>query len=296
MLLLSILILPGYLLYMLLRTQEKSTFRWLLRVSFTGLFLIYLFLAGRWDWVSYYLRFIWLTLFAAAAFISYTRLGDKPFFVAKSRQRWLRIANYAFSLLVTLVLLGLTTRGYVYTDEPVRLAMPLKEGRHYVAQGGNSLTLNYHKSNRSQQFAMDIVQLNSVGARANGIYPSNLQRYVVFGQPVYSPCDGTVTATVDHLPDLTPPERDTENLAGNHVALTCRDVKLLLAHLQHDSVTVEPGATVETGQLLGRVGNSGNTTEPHLHLHAVESGSSVFEGDAVPILFEEGFLTRNAIF
>jgi hypothetical protein len=70
-----ILVLPAYLLYTLARRREESTFRWLLKLAYTGAFLIYVFLAGRWDWVSTYLRYVWLGLYAVAAAISYRQLG-----------------------------------------------------------------------------------------------------------------------------------------------------------------------------------------------------------------------------
>jgi len=296
LLFISLLILPGYLLFNLWRGREDSTFLWLLRVGFTGAFMVYLFMAGPWSWISAYLRYVWLALTVVAAVVSYLQLEERPFFASDGRGRWLGLANYGFTLLVALVLLGLVIRGHVYEDQPVRLAIPFQEGRYVVGQGGNSLVLNYARNSRSQQFAVDILQLNRFGARARGIYPSNPERYVIFGQTLHSPCDGTVTAAVDGLPDLEPPERDPENPAGNHVVISCQNVDLLMAHMQNGSVAVESGATVTTGQLVGRVGNSGNTTEPHLHIHAVAGGSSsVFEGDAVPLLLGGKFPTRNTV-
>ena len=80
------------------------------------------------------------------------------------------------------------------------------------------------------------------------------------------------------------------------MVLTCQSVQVLLAHLQHGSLTVRVGDQVTTGQPLGRVGNSGNTSEPHLHIHAVPAGTEdVLRGAGVPILFEGRFLARNAI-
>jgi hypothetical protein len=290
-------ILPAYLLYKLLRAEETSMFRWLLRISFTGAFLIYLFMIGRWDWFSYYLRYVWLVFYVVAALLSYRRLGDRPFFTPKSRQHWVSLANYGFSLLVALVFLGFAVRGHLYADSPVRLALPFEDGRFYVGQGGNSLVLNYARNSRSQQFALDILELNGLGTRAWGLYPSDLEKYVIYGQTVRSPCDGMVTRAIDGRPDLIPPERNPDKPAGNHVIIECKDVKVLLAHLQNGSVAVASGANVARGQKVGQVGNSGNTTEPHLHIHAVEAGGpSIFEGDAVPIVFGSRLPTRNMVF
>jgi murein DD-endopeptidase MepM/ murein hydrolase activator NlpD len=105
-----------------------------------------------------------------------------------------------------------------------------------------------------------------------------------------------VKAAVDGLPDLVPPETDREAPAGNHVIVTCQGVDVLLAHLQRGSVLVRADAVVTVGQPLGRVGNSGNTSEPHLHIHAVQSGSqNVLDGVGVPLLFDRRFPVRNTL-
>ncbi|MBO1915549.1 M23 family metallopeptidase, partial [Microvirga sp. 3-52] len=90
---------------------------------------------------------------------------------------------------------------------------------------------------------------------------------------------------------LTPPEMDPENTMGNYVALTCNghEAIIYLMHMQQESVSVTEGEEVTTGQLLGKIGNSGNTSEPHLHIHAE------LDGVGVPITFEGKFLVRNSI-
>ena len=162
------------------------------------------------------------------------------------------------------------------------------------------LLLNYHHSNEAQAYAVDIVALNAAGLHARGLMPTDLDRYAVFGRDVHSPCTGTVVETRDGLADLVPPATDRENPAGNHVVLRCTGttptVDVLLAHLQRGSVAVEPGAPVSAGRLLGRVGNTGNTSEPHLHVHAVLTGSGgVLDGEGVPVSFDGRFLVRNSL-
>jgi len=117
-------------------------------------------------------------------------------------------------------------------DEPVHLAFPLHHGWYYVAQGGNSSRLNHHNTDRAQQYALDLVELNAAGIRAMGVYPSEVDRYVIFGETVHSPCDGTIVEAVDGLPDQAPPATDREHLAGNHVVITCQGADVLLVHLQ----------------------------------------------------------------
>jgi len=106
-----------------------------------------------------------------------------------------------------------------------------------------------------------------------------------------------VSVAVDNHPDLTPPHRDQVNVAGNHVVIACRDVKVLLAHLQHGSIAVTLGELVQEGQVIGRVGNSGNSTQPHLHIHAERGGTpdSILDGEGVPMHCAGKFLVRNAV-
>ncbi len=135
-----------------------------------------------------------------------------------------------------------------------------------------------------------------------GAVPRGPARYAAFGAVVTSPCAGEVLTAQDGREDFRPPASDPEKPAGNHVVVRCAEtgdgpaVDVLLAHLRQGSVAFEEGDEVSDGQWLGNVGNSGNTTEPHLHVHAVRSGSgSVLEGEGVPIRFDGRFLVRNSL-
>ncbi|MCF6192499.1 MAG: M23 family metallopeptidase, partial [Candidatus Hydrothermae bacterium] len=180
---------------------------------------------------------------------------------------------------------------------PVDLHFPLRGGVYAVAHGGSNLLLNAHHPSREQRYAPDMVKLNRLGLRAWGGLPGALSRYAVYGEPVAAPCSGTVVAAVDGLPERVPSlsVRDTLHPAGNHVVLACtfpdRTVHVVLAHLRRGSVRVSVGDTVPAGKILGRVGNSGNTTEPHLHFHACDPATL----QGVPVTFRGRFLVRNDV-
>jgi hypothetical protein len=73
-------------------------------------------------------------------------------------------------------------------------------------------------------------------------------------------------------------------------------VDVELAHLRQGSVAVEAGARVREDEVLGKVGNTGNTSEPHLQVHAVRTGSgTTHDGEGVPIRFDGRFLVRNSL-
>jgi hypothetical protein len=104
---------------------------------------------------------------------------------------------------------------------------------------------------------------------------------------------------VDHYPDLQPPQRDEEHLAGNHVIVECKGVNVLLAHLMEGSIKVGEEDEVVEGQIIGQVGNSGNTSQPHLHIHAErgrDEDKQILEGNGVPITFGGRYLVRNSLF
>ena len=84
-----------------------------------------------------------------------------------------------------------------------------------------------------QAYAHDIVELNWVGARADGLQPTDPSAYEIFGARVVAPCAGTVARAVDDLPDVdaTTPDEDSPP-EGNHILLDCGDYQVLLAHLQ----------------------------------------------------------------
>ena len=84
-------------------------------------------------------------------------------------------------------------------------------------------------------------------------------------------------------------------MAGNHVLLRCKDADVLLGHFKPGSLKVALGNQVTVGQAVGVVGNSGNTSEPHLHIHAQQRGilSEPLSGNPLPMRFAGRFLVRN---
>jgi len=91
---------------------------------------------------------------------------------------------------------------------------------------------------------------------------------------------------------MLPPDRDRSNARGNHVAIACAGIRVELAHLKKGSVRPRVGAQVQVGDHLGQVGNSGNTTEPHLHIHGVQPAT----GLGIPITFNGSAPVRNTVF
>jgi hypothetical protein len=237
--------------------------------------MLYLVWTGRWDLTGYALRLVFPILLLI---------------LVDYRAGWLATALIAVSFAISPLLDRLGKA------EVIDLNFPLRGGIYYVAHGGASSMLNRHHGSESQRFALDIVALNGWGVRARGIYPSTLAAYEIFGRSLYSPCAGIVTAIVDDLPDEEPSRAKP---AGNHVIIRRNggDIYVGLAHLRQGSVAVRPGDRVEAGQRIGEVGNSGNSSEPHLHIHAKRGGDagSMLDGHGVRMRFGGRWLVRNSL-
>lgn len=162
-------------------------------------------------------------------------------------------------------------------------------------------------------YAIDFVPVDEGGRTApitvgSLLRPEPAERFPGFGRPVLAPAQGVVVGVhdtaIDHasfrgLPSvryaLTQRRRAAagwEALAGNHVLIETGDGPVVaLCHLQRGSLRVQVGRRVRVGDVLGRCGNSGNSTEPHVHLQAIDR-SDVRNASAVPITFG-GRVPRN---
>jgi hypothetical protein len=274
------------------RLDVPSKAGWLIACLATIVGSILILLVGRWDVAGLGTRYLVAGLVLAATLASLRRHIGRPWLVAG----WTEVWHRHLPSLVSLALLG---GAFVYVVTGMRLppearamSFPLKGGRFVVGQGGNNSLLNYHHGHRAQRYASDIGAVNAAGFRASTLLPRDLSDYAIFGASVTSPCRGAVVKSVDGLPDLIPPKRDRNNARGNHVAIACGGVWVELAHLKKGSVAVRVGEQVDSGDHLGLVGNSGNTTEPHLHIHAVEPATGV----GVPLVFDGVAPIRNAVF
>lgn len=284
--------LPLFYAWRIWRLDEPFLMGWLLIAADACVFVALVFLIGRWDIAGYYLQFVLLALLAASIAVSFARHVRRPFVPAERKAFFRKHLPSALSLAFFGAVLVYVVTGLVPPGHTRDLAFPLQDGRFTIGQGGGITLLNHHAGHEAQRFAVDMTAVGRAGFRASGVLPDDLDRYEIFGKPVVSPCDGTVAHSEDGHPDLSPPDADRGNPAGNHVVLLCDGLQVELAHLQQGSVDVEAGQEIGTGDPIGRVGNSGNTTEPHLHIHAVDPATDA----GVPITFGHRFPVRNRVY
>ena len=281
--------------------KNRSGLEWLLNVWMAASLTAYMFLGEGWFLSSHYLRYISVAVLLVFGVISFFQLPANAWQKAQSgTSGWLTLVWYVIPALIFTVLFVNELLGMRYSPPAVNLQFPLKEGRYIFAQAGGTGIVNHHHDAGSQIYAQDILELDEYGRHASEMLPTSLEQYTIFGKPVYSPCAGIVSSVVDGLADLAPGDAlDTTHAAGNHLYIDCQNekVQVLLAHLKQNSVTVKMGDVVKTGEMVGEVGNSGNTTEPHLHIHARTGGdlSELTGGTGVPILYSGKFFVRNDV-
>jgi hypothetical protein len=147
-----------------------------------------------------------------------------------------------------------------------KLKLPFK-GEWNVLWGGDTKELNYHVQSEAQKNAFDILIKDNAGKsfKTNG---SSNEDYYAFGKEVMAPCDGEIVMAVDGIKDNIPGVMNPMMALGNSVILkTDNNEFLFFAHFKNHSIQVKEGQKVKQGQLLGLCGNSGNSSEPHLHFH-----------------------------
>lgn len=266
---------------MLWRRSRRPLSGWIATLLLASGIVGFSVLAAPWGIFGLPVRYLLILLFVAAVVRSLRRAPAEELKPESPLRGLVKVLMGVFFGGVAIGVL----RGYQVPAGAIDLAFPLRGGAYIAGHGGSTSAANMHHYHPTQKYALDIMKVNAAGMRARGLFPAENTRYRIFGTPVLSPCDGTVRAAVDGLPD----RRDEKALPGNHVIVRCGDVDVLLAHLQRGSVAVRPGAVLRKGQPLGRVGNSGNSTEPHLHVHAERNGAGV------PVTFDGEWLVRNEV-
>jgi len=284
--------LPMSLLSQLWRATDRGLLTWLATLFMAVGYFAFIYVAGAWSWFGRLCRHVLPAMLVLTALMTFPngRANTIPTPLVSVELVMQALLGTLFAALTVLALRGRNTR-----TPALDLVFPLRGGTFHVGQGGASRAVNHHFAHPSQRYALDILALNKLGIRARWIYPRQPDRYAIWGAEVVSPCDGVVAAAVDEFPDLSPPDRDPENRAGNYLAIDSDGATVYLAHLMRNSTTVRVGDRVHAGQLLAHVGNSGNTTEPHLHIHAEKGAySGKFSGmPGIAIRFEGRFLVRN---
>ncbi|MEA2195386.1 MAG: hypothetical protein QOG42_1820 [Solirubrobacteraceae bacterium] len=191
-------------------------------------------------------------------------------------------------------------------DVPV-LGPPLEAGRGYVAADSCCSSERHRRALLAiggrqwlaQRFAVDWEQLDPTRRFVKrGGDPADPADYAIYGQRVIAAADATIVDVLDGLREQTPgrlPEGvPLAEADGNSVVARLDDgLYMLYAHLQAGSLEVKEGDKVKRGDALGLVGNSGNTSAPHLHFHVMD-GPSPLMSEGIPYVID-AFATRGRL-
>lgn len=176
------------------------------------------------------------------------------------------------------------------------IASPLR-GPGWVALNGCCDSITSHRGavmaingrfRVSERFAIDWLQIDGSDRLFTGDM-SNLKDYPFYGAPIHSVADGVVVNLYDETDEQVPGQPvkgiDTANIGGNMVVVDIGGgAYAFYAHLQRGSLTVGLGDHVKEGDILGRLGNTGNSTAPHLHFHLMD-GPSPLNANGLPYVF-----------
>lgn len=300
------LLLPLALLSWTLLLPANDLLGRITQVTALAAVILSLFMTGLWLTPPWWTLWVWLAGMLIVGAMLALR-GPTQLFPANA-------VGYLRAILLATVTLYASAEawlGFLGRQAPelqtVDLQSPLNSGVYLVVNGGNGMRVNSHHATldpdfrgfadyRGQSHAVDIVKLNGWGGTSDGVYPRDPMAWEIYGDPVRAPCSGQVKMARDGVPDTPVPIPDRENMTGNFVLLSCGlEVEVLLAHFSPGSVAVSAGQTVQTGELLGAVGNTGNTNAPHLHVHAQRPSrtDSPFAGDPLLVTFDGRYLVRG---
>ena len=191
--------------------------------------------------------------------------------------------------------------GAALIDEPLT-------GDRWLAANGPSNVSNHRravivlngKPRVPERYAIDFIKLGDDGKSYSGDESKN-SSYHAYGVPILAVADGKIVSLKDGLPENVPQAKQMAvtmnlvNIAGNHLVEAIGGGQYVgYAHLIPGSIAVKLGEQVHRGQVLGRLGNSGNSTEPHLHIQ-VCNGPSFLICEGLPMEFKRMSLTKYQI-
>ena len=173
-----------------------------------------------------------------------------------------------------------------------KLSLPFR-GKWLVFWGGDTKELNLHHDAPNQRFAFDFLGVDEKGNTRKGDAQIN-EDYSAFGREVLAPADGVVTDVINGVRDNIPGSMNPYSALGNAVFIQHREHEVsVLAHLKLGSIKVKVGDKVKKGQTIGLCGNSGNSSEPHLHYH-LQNTPIIQNGTGIKCYFEKVIVTDDS--
>ncbi len=171
------------------------------------------------------------------------------------------------------------------------LSLPFRD-RWLVFWGGDTRELNHHHDVPNQRFAFDLLGVGPDQKTHRGEGKKN-EDYYAFGRDVLAPADGTVTEVIEGVRDNVPGSMNPYSGVGNCVIIQHREDEVsVLAHFKQGTIKVKAGDKVRRGEVLGQCGNSGNSSEPHIHYH-LQHSPVLQDGLGIKCVFSKVLLSKD---
>ncbi len=232
------------ILYWLGFRNGKSKINLILKLLTVWTYFIFIYYTGRWDFLSYFFRYIFLFFLVVLTIKALMQFKRLVLFEKKKIWGWTKFTGQFLFLLLLFWGCIEVISGFSTEEKGISIAFPLREG--FIGQGGNSELINYHQSDTtSQQYALDIVKLNSWGMRACGFLPDDFNKYAIYGDTIFSPCDGKIVKTRDGQDNAPPGVADTLNPRGNYIVLEYENNLIVMGHMMKNSINVSTGDIVK---------------------------------------------------
>lgn len=169
-------------------------------------------------------------------------------------------------------------------EECVQIQLPV-HGTWRASHAGGHSSVNYHMAIPQQAYGVDLVKVNEEGKFFTGTGTA-ITDYVAFNDSVFAPVSGKIALIINQYNNEQVMKKgDTIHSLGNYIAIEMGTQQyLILAQLNKGSMQVNVGDTIVEGQYLAHVGNSGNTTWPHLHMQ-ISNKADVYDSTAVGLPF-----------
>jgi len=165
-------------------------------------------------------------------------------------------------------------------------------GEWFVRWGGRTKKQNQHVVVRNQRRAVDFLICDPQGRSHEGRGSRN-EDYHAYGEKILAPADGRVVTVIDGVPDNLPGSMNPYVAVGNCIIIQHTERRFsVLAHLQPSTCRVKAGSRVRQGQTIGRCGNSGNSSEPHIHFH-LQDTATLQDGLGITPYFQTVHVARR---
>jgi hypothetical protein len=172
------------------------------------------------------------------------------------------------------------------------IEMPVK-GKWLALHAGEKPWVNYHGNYPPQKFSIDMVKVDESRDFFKGMGENNTD-FFCFNDSIFSPVNGNVVKIVNTFPNQEIANGpDTLNSAGNYIVIQMSENKyLFLSHLSPENMMVKEGDTIKMGSHLASLGNSGNSTFPHLHVR-IQNKAEYNDSTALGLPFRFNQINRN---